>query len=158
METFGLAFTIIAAAIGLAAQRRADMKLINRRFDDVNKRIDDTHRHFDKRFDDVNKRFDDVNRRFDDGNRRIDDGNKRIDDVNKRIASLERQQREFSVALAAMGREVARLVGRVDEVAEMVSSAFQAVFGVVMTRRDREDRGSSLAEQAPFRESGSDED
>ena len=91
-------------------------------------------------------------------NRRFDDVNERFDDVNKRIASLERQQREFSVALAAMGREVAKLACRVDEVAGMVSSAFQAVCGVVMTRRDREDRGSSVAEQAPFRESGSDED
>ena len=123
VETVGLAFTIIAAAIALAAQRRADMKLMNRRFDNVNKRFDDTHGHFDKRF-----------------------------------ASLERRQREDSVALVAMGREVAKLSGRVDEVAGMVSSAFQAVFGVVMTRRDRKDRGSLVAEQAPFTESRSDED
>ena len=144
VETVSIAFTIIAAAIALAAQRRADMKLMSRRFDDL-------IRHFDKRFDDVNKRFDDVNRR-------IDDVNKRIDNVNKRVATLESQQREYSAALAAMGREVAKLAGRVDEVAGMVSSAFQAVFGVVMTRRDRKDRGSSVVEQAPFRESGSDED
>ena len=130
VETLSLAFTIIAAAIALAAQRRADMKLMSRRFDDV-------IRHFDKRFDDVNRR---------------------IDNVNKRIDTLEGQQRECSAALSAMGREVAKLAGRVDEVAGMVSSAFQAVFGVVMTRRDRKDRGSSVVEQAPFRESGSDED
>ena len=141
METLGLAFTIIAVAIALAAQRRADMKLMNRRFDDVNKRFDDTHRHFDKRFDDMHRHFD-----------------KRFDGVNKRIDALEGQQREHGVTLVAMGREVAKLAGRVDELAGMVSSAFRAVFGVVMPRRDRTERGASVAEQAPFRESGSDED
>ena len=84
--------------------------------------------------------------------------NRRFDDVYKRFSTLEGQQREHSAALAAMGTEVARLTGRVDEVAGMVSSAFQAVFGVVITRRDRKERTSAVAEQAPFRESGSDED
>ena len=40
----------------------------------------------------------------------------------------------------------------------MVSSAFQAVFGFVMSRRNRRDRGPSGAEQAPLREPSSDED
>ena len=72
MEFVGLVVTVIGAAIALAAQRRADMQLINRRFDD-------TQRHIDKRFDDVNKHFDNVNKHFDHTNRRIDDTNRRID-------------------------------------------------------------------------------
>lgn len=148
MEFVGLVVTVIGAAIALAAQRWADMQLINRRFDD-------TQRHIDKRFDDVNKHFDNVNKRFDDTNRRIDDTNRRID-------TLESQQREDSAAfnsqLAAVGRDVAKLAGRVDEVAGMVSAAFQAVFGVVMTRRDRKDREPSVVEHAPFNESGSGEE
>ena len=141
MEFVGLVVTVIGAAIALAAQRRADMQLINRRFDE-------TQRHIDKRFDDMNKRFNNVNKRFDDTNRRID--------------ALESQQREDSAAfnsqLAAVGRDVAKLAGRVDEVAGMVSAAFQAAFGVVMTRRDRKDREPSAVEQAPFNESGSGEE
>ena len=147
VETVALILTIITTGIALAVQRRWDMKLMNRRFDDVNKRFGDV----DKRFDDVNKRLGDVDKRF-------GDMHSRFDDVNKRLGTIERQQRKDSVALAAMGRDVAQLAGRVDELAALVSSAFQAAIGVVIARRDRKGGGSSVARQAPFRESGSSED
>ena len=88
----GQILTILAVGIALAVQRRSDMKLIDRRFDDINKRFDESNRRIDKRFDDVNKRFDDrrfddINKRFDESNRRID---KRFDDVNKRFDETKR--------------------------------------------------------------------
>ena len=70
----------------------------------MNRRFDDVNRHSDKRFDDMHRHFD-----------------KRFDGVNKRIDALEGQQREHGVTLVAMGREVAKLAGRVDELAGIVS-------------------------------------
>ena len=47
VEFASLMFAVIAAGIALAMQRRADMKLINSRFDDTNRRIDDTNKGID---------------------------------------------------------------------------------------------------------------
>ena len=157
----GQILTILAVGIALAVQRRSDMKLIDKRFDDINKRIDESNRRFDKRFDESNRRidnrFDDVNKRIDESNRRID---KRFNETNKRIDALARRQREdskaFSAQIVDLGKDVATLAGRVDEAAAMVAAALQAVLGVVVTRRGGKDRGSVM-EQAAFA-AGSDED
>ena len=154
----GQIFAILAVGIALAVQRRSDMKLIDKRFDDVNRRFDDVNRRFDESNWRIDKRFDDINRRFDESNRRID---KRFDDTNKRIDALERRQREdrkaFSAQIVDLGKDVATLAGRVDEAAAMVAAALQAVLGVVVTRRGGKDRGSVM-EQAAFAAAGSDED
>ena len=130
----GQILTILAVGIALAVQRRSDMKLIDRRFDESNKRFDESNRRIDKRF----------------------------DDTNKRIDALERRQREDSKALSAqvvdLAKDVATLAGRVDEAAGMVAAALQAVLGVEVTCRGGKDRGSSVIEQAAFARSGSDED
>ena len=116
-------FTIVAAAIALAVQQRADLPLTNRGFDDTHKRTDES---------------------------------------NRRIDALESQRREdsaaFSSQLAAVGRDVAELVCWLERVAEMASPAFLAGFGVMLTRRDRKDRGPSVIEQAPLTASGSGQD
>ena len=77
-----------------------------------------------------------------------------FDESNRRIDALESQRREdsaaFSSQLAAVGRDVAKLVCWLERVAEMVPPAFLAGFGVLLTRRDRKDRGPSVIEQAPL--------
>ena len=133
MEFASLMFAVVGVGIALGMQRRADMKLINSRFDDTNRRIDDT-------------------------NRRIDDTNWRIDDTNRRIDALASRQRENSVQRVALGKDVAKLVGRVDEVAGMVSAAVQTVLGIVATRRGGKERARSVMEQAAFTEPGAGED
>ena len=120
------------------------MKLINSRFDDTNRRIDDT-----------NKGIDDTNKGIDDTNRRIE---KLFDDTNRRIDALESRQREDGAQLVALGKHVAKLVGRVDEVAGMVSAAFQTVLGIVVTRPGGKERAPSVMEQAAFTEPGAGED
>ena len=137
MEFASLMFAVIAAGIALAMQRRADMKLINSRFNDTNRRIDDT-----------NKGIDDTNRRIE----------KLFDDTNRRIDALESRQREDGAQLVALGKHVAKLVGRVDEVAGMVSAAFQTVLGIVVTRPGGKERAPSVMEQAAFTEPGAGED
>ena len=137
MEFASLMFAVIAAGIALAMQRRADMKLINSRFNDTNRRIDDT-----------NKGIDDTNRRIE----------KLFDDTNRRIDALESRQREDGAQLVALGKHVAKLVGRVDEVAGMVSTAFQTVLGIVVTRPGGKERAPSVMEQAAFTEPGAGED
>ena len=170
-------FTVIAVGVALAAQRRSDMKLMNRRFDDVNRRFDDVNRRFDDVNHQVDKRFDEVNRRFDDLNHqvdsRVDDTNKRINDTNRRLEetvrrieerldALEHRRREDTQALnaqlAELGKSVAMLAGRLDEVASMVSAAFQAVVGVVATRRGREGRKKGVIEQSTLTDSPSDQE
>ena len=141
----GQILTILAVGIALAVQRRSDMKLIDKRFDDINKRIDESNRRFDKRFDESNLRID-----------------KRFNETNKRIDALARRQREdskaFSAQIVDLGKDVLTLAGRVDEAAAMVAAALQAVLGVVVARRGGKDRGSSVMEQAAFAAAGSDED
>ena len=137
MEFASLMFAVIAVGIALAMQRRADMKLINSRFDDTNRRIDDT-----------NKGIDDTNRRIE----------KLFDDTNRRIDALESRQREDGAQLVALGKDVAKLVGRVDEVAGMVSAAFQTVLGIVVTRPGGKECAPSVMEQAAFTEPGAGED
>ena len=43
----GQIFTILAVGIALAVQRRSDMKLIDKRFDESNRRFDDTNKRID---------------------------------------------------------------------------------------------------------------
>ena len=112
VEFASLMFAVIAVGFALAMQRRADMKLINSRFDDTNRRID----------------------------------------------ALESRQREDGAQLVALGKDVAKLVGRVDEVAGMVSAAFQTVLGIVVTRPGGKERAPSVMEQAAFTEPGAGED
>ena len=126
LEFASLMFAVVGVGIALGMQRRADMKLINSRFDDTNRRIDDT--------------------------------NWRIDDTNRRIDALASRQRENSVQLVTLGKDVAKLVGRVDEVAGMVSAAFQTVLGIVVTRPGGKERAPSVMEQAAFTEPGAGED
>ena len=89
---------------------------------------------------------------------RFDCTNRRIDDTNRRIDALESRQRENSVQLGALGEDLAKLVGRVDEVAGMVSAAFQTVLGIVVTRPGGKERAPSVMEQAAFTEPGAGED
>ena len=144
MEFASLMFAVIAVGIALAMQRRAEMKLINSRFNDTNSRFDDT-----------NRRIDDTSKRIDDTNKRIE---KLFDDTNRRIDALESRQREDGAQLVALGKDVAKLVGRVDEVAGMVSAAFQTVLGIVVTRPGGKERAPSVMEQAAFTEPGAGED
>ena len=100
-----------------------------------------------------------ITSRFDDTNRRIEN---LFDDTNRRIDALENRHREdgavFNAQLVALGKDVAKLVGRVDEVAGMVSAAFQTVLGIVVTRPGGKERASSVMEQAAFTEPGAGED
>ncbi len=80
----------IKAELGLINKRFDSMnESVNKRFDEVNKRFDSMNESVNRRFnslsESVNKRFDEVNKRFDSMNESV---NKRFDDVNKRIDKL----------------------------------------------------------------------
>ncbi len=81
-DPFTFVFRELDLIHGEIREIKAELGLINKRFDSMNESVN-------KRFDDVNKRFDSmnesVNKRFDSMNESI---NKRFDDVNKRIDRL----------------------------------------------------------------------
>ncbi|MFN3479742.1 MAG: hypothetical protein ACK415_05070 [Thermodesulfovibrionales bacterium] len=88
-DPFTFVFRELDLIHGEIREIKAELGLINKRFDSmnesVNKRFDDINKRFDSMNESVNKRFDDVNKRFDSMNESI---NKRFDDVNKRIDRL----------------------------------------------------------------------
>ena len=117
----GQIFTILAVGIALAVQRRSDMKLIDKRFDESNRR-------FDKRFDDTNKRIDALERRQREDSKAF---SAQIVDLGKDVATLAGRVDEAAGMVAAalqavLGVVVTRRGGKDRGSSVMEQAAFAA--------------------------------